>query len=228
MKSSEDPKAGGSGGGGEVEVLYSVLGLAPGAAEEEVRMAYRRLAMRYHPDGSGDPATARQFARVVRAYKILKARASEPPRAPVARAPRDRFALVLEAEEDLFSLGQILASDPDPRAREAATRRLGLSGRRAAYVFLRRAFYDSDEAVALAAVRAVAFIGSRQAGGEVAALYSRSGKAMRERMLEAAAATKEPLFKATLEAAAADADPSLRARAARISRELDAALDSSP
>ncbi len=218
MKSPEDPQAGSPGSVREVEALYSVLGLEPGAAEDEVRTAYRRLAMRYHPDGSRDPATARQFARVVRAYKILKARPGAPPKA--TGSPRDRFALVLEAGEDLFSLGQILAVDPDPRAREAAARSLGLSGRRSAYVFLRRAFYDSDEGVALAAVRAVAFIGSRQAGGEVAALYSRSGRAMRERMLEAAAATKEPLFKATLEAAATDEDQALRLRAARIAVEL--------
>jgi hypothetical protein len=215
MKSFEDPMAENAGRG--IEALYSVLGLAPDADGEELRIAYRRLAMRYHPDSSRDPATARQFSRVVRAYKVLSARVSEPPK---GNAPRDRFALVLEAGDDLFALGQILAVDPDPRAREAATKKLGLSGRRAAYVFLRRAFYDADEEVALAAVRAVAFIGSRQAGAEVAALYSRSGAAMRARMLEAAAATKEPLFRATLEVAAKDADPGLRLRALRLSAEL--------
>ena len=29
---------------------YKVLGLEPGASDEEVKQAYRRLAKKYHPD----------------------------------------------------------------------------------------------------------------------------------------------------------------------------------
>ncbi len=201
-----------------VDELYSVLGLEPGADGEELRIAYRRLAMRYHPDSSRDPGTARQFSRVVKAYKILSARERELP--PDPNEPRERYRRVLEAGEDLFALGQILAVDSDPGAREAAARRLGLSGRRAAYVFLRRAFYDGDEDVALAAVRAAALLGSRQAEGEVAALFSRSGRGLKHRILEAAGATKEPLFRATLEAASKDGDPTIRLTARRLASEF--------
>jgi curved DNA-binding protein CbpA len=200
--------------------LLAVLGLGPGAGEDEIRTAYRRLAMRYHPDSSGDPGTARQFSRVVKAYKILTARhAAEPP--PSRAGPRERYRRVLEAGEDLFALGQILASDPDGGAREAAARRLGLSGRSAAYIFLRRAFYDGDDEVSIAAVRAVALLGSRQAEGEVAALYARATPALRRRILETARATKERLFRATLATAQTDADPELRGAAARMLAEMD-------
>lgn len=194
--------------------LLAVLALGPGSGEEEIRTAYRRLAKRLHPDSSKDPGTAGQFARVTKAYKLLSA---EPRRAPgSASGPSLQYRRVIEAGEDLFALGQILASDPDSGAREAAVRRLGLSGRTAAYVFLRRALYDASEPVAAAAVRAAALLGSRQAEGEVAALYSRSSPPLRAAILDIATATREPLFRATIAAALGDADRGLASRAAAI------------
>jgi hypothetical protein len=188
----------------------SSLGLGPGADESEIRIAYRRLAMRYHPDASGDPRSAKRFTKVVRAYKILVA--SE---ASTISSGRSRYRSVEEAGTDLFALGQVLAGDPEPGAREAAARALGLSGRSAAYVFLRRALYDSVEEVALEAVRAVTLLGSRQAEGEVAALYSRAESSLRRRILQVALATGERLFRSTLAAARVDPDSSIRALALR-------------
>lgn len=193
---------------GRSSVLAS-LGLGPEADDEDIRRAYRRLAMRYHPDASGDPQTAKRFARVVRAYKILVAGGGEPPRA------RSVYRRVEEAGADLFALGQLLASEPEASSRCAAARELGLSGKSAAYVFLRRAFYDPSEEVALEAVRAVALLGSRQAEGEVAALFSRSTPLQKTRILELALATGERLFRSTIQAAATDPDPHLRAMSAR-------------
>lgn len=195
-------------GDGRSSVL-AALGLGPEANEEDIRRAYRRLALRYHPDASGDPRTARRFARVVRAYKILATG-----NAPVRRES-SAFRRVKEAGSDLFSLGQILASEPDALSRAAAVRELGLSGRSAAYVFLRRALYDPVEDVAMEAVRAVALLGSRQAEGEVAALYSRSASRLKSRILELALATGEELFRSTIRAAFTDVDPQLRTMAAR-------------
>jgi hypothetical protein len=192
------------------EALVS-LGLGPEANDEEIRTAYRRLAMRYHPDASGDPRTARRFAKVVRAYKSLSAAEGGP-----ARPGRSRYRSVEEAGQDLFALGQVVSSDPDAGARAAAARALGLSGRSSAFVFLRRALYDRADEVAIEAVRAAALLGSRQAEGEVAALYSRSCAVQRKRILEVAQGTGESLFRATLEAAARDEEPSLRAMAAAL------------
>ena len=80
------------------------------------------------------------------------------------------------------------------------------------------AMYDPVEDVALEAVRrAVALLGSRQAEGEVAALYGRSKAFLRARILELALATGEELFRSTIRIAATDEDPVLRAMAARSS-----------
>ncbi len=192
--------------------VLASLGLGPGADEEDIRRAYRRLAMRYHPDASGDPRTAKRFARVVRAYKILVAGSDEPP-----RRPSTVYRRVEEAGSDLFALGQLLASEPEVISRCAAARELGLSGKSAAYVFLRRAFYDPSEEVALEAVRAVALLGSRQAEGEVASLYCRSSPRQKARILKLALATGERLFRSTIQAASTDTDPQLRAMSARSS-----------
>jgi len=189
------------------EKLLAILALGPDAAEEEIRTAYRRLAKRLHPDSSRDPSTATQFARVTRAYKLLSARPRMAPGS--ASGPQARYRHVLAAGDDLFALGQILASDPDVGAREAAARRLGLSGRTAAYVFLRRALYDPCPGVAEAAVRSAALLGARQAAGEIAALYSRSERQLREAILRTAAATREPLFRSTVAAAIRDPDKGL-------------------
>jgi hypothetical protein len=196
------------------EDCLSILGLGPGAGDEDIRTAYRRLVMRYHPDSSADPSTARRFERIVRAYKILTTRqVDQPPvRSPVCRS-------IADARGDLFALGKIIASDPDPRKRAQAARELGLSGRSAAYVFLRPALYDVSESVAITAVRAAALIGSMQAEGEIAALYSRSSRVMRRKILESAQGTGERLFRQTIEAAKHDTDPALALMARRLERE---------
>jgi len=191
----------------------AVLGLGPGADGEELRLAYRRLARRYHPDSSGDPSTAAPFARVTRAYKVLTAL---PPFRQAGAGVAVRYRRVIEAGDDLFSLGQILASDPDAGARAEAAKRLGLSGRTAAYVFLRRALYDAVESVTASAIRSVALLGVRQAEGEIAALYGRASAELRKVILEVAEATGEPVFAGALAAAVTDADLFLRMRAKRI------------
>lgn len=48
--------------------LYHVLGLPRSATPEQIKTAYRRLALRYHPDKGGD---AEIFKQVSNAYQIL-------------------------------------------------------------------------------------------------------------------------------------------------------------
>jgi molecular chaperone DnaJ len=51
---------------------YEVLGVAKGASEDEIKKAYRALAMKYHPDRNpGDEAAAAKFKEAAEAYAVL-------------------------------------------------------------------------------------------------------------------------------------------------------------
>ena len=50
---------------------YEVLGVGRSATEDEIRKAYRRLALQYHPDRNKDDGAAEQFKEVKEAYEIL-------------------------------------------------------------------------------------------------------------------------------------------------------------
>src|SRR5690349_22134455 len=51
---------------------YSVLGVARGASEADIKKAYRKLAKELHPDRNKDnPKAAERFSEVTRAYDLL-------------------------------------------------------------------------------------------------------------------------------------------------------------
>ncbi len=53
---------------------YEILGVARNASEDEIKKAYRKLAMKYHPDrNQGDAAKAAEekFKEIKEAYEIL-------------------------------------------------------------------------------------------------------------------------------------------------------------
>jgi molecular chaperone DnaJ len=49
---------------------YAALGVEPASSAAEIRRAYRRLALRVHPDRAGPQATER-FQRIALAYRVL-------------------------------------------------------------------------------------------------------------------------------------------------------------
>jgi len=89
---------------------HRILGIGPGASEEEVKRAYHRLALKHHPDRNpGDRAAEEHFKEVSEAYAVLtdpeKRRAYEGARAagPQARGGSGFRYSQEEILRDLFT-----------------------------------------------------------------------------------------------------------------------------
>lgn len=54
-----------------IQSNYEVLGVSTTATQEEIRIAYKRLAMKFHPDKGG---SIEEFQRIKKAYEALKNR----------------------------------------------------------------------------------------------------------------------------------------------------------
>ena len=63
---------------------YSILGVNKNASDEEIKKAYRKMAMKYHPDtNKGDKDAEEKFKEINTAYDVLKD--------PQKRAAYDQF-----------------------------------------------------------------------------------------------------------------------------------------
>ncbi len=192
---------------------YRILGVAPGATVAELKSAYRKLVMAYHPDSPAGTGNAQTFLRVVQAYQSLMGRQTE--RAPIPRPPRPaQPARRAAAPPDLFALGRALLLGRDPRERASAAAALGASGRKSSYAFLRKALWDRDDRVLIAVVRAVGRLDIRQSAGELGSLFSKASPLVKKEILSAvmrmgAAGGFESLLRIGLR----DPDPGVRVQA---------------
>jgi molecular chaperone DnaJ len=50
---------------------YEILGIPKNASKADIKKAYRKLAMKYHPDRSKEPGAAEKFKEVSEAYAVL-------------------------------------------------------------------------------------------------------------------------------------------------------------
>ena len=56
---------------GDSDTLYMLLGLKQDASPREIKRAYRRLALQWHPDVCSEPDAHMQFIRIKHAYDLL-------------------------------------------------------------------------------------------------------------------------------------------------------------
>ena len=52
--------------------FYKILGISKGATDDEIKKAYRKMAVKWHPDKNKSPEAEEKFKDIAMAYEVLK------------------------------------------------------------------------------------------------------------------------------------------------------------
>ena len=86
-----------------MENPYTILGVSPTATSEEIKKAYRSLAMRHHPDRNAHASAESRFNAIKMAYELL----SDPKkRAEYNQSINNR--IIIDPEQEALSLWHAL------------------------------------------------------------------------------------------------------------------------
>src|ERR1700754_3092214 len=96
---------------------YEILGVAKGASTDEIKKAYRKVAMQHHPDRNpGDKAAEEKFKEAAEAYEVLsdadkKAQYDRYGHAGVSGNGRGGFGGGMNMEDIFSQFGDIFGDD---------------------------------------------------------------------------------------------------------------------
>jgi curved DNA-binding protein CbpA len=111
---------------------YRIMGLPGDASEEEIKRAYRKLAMQYHPDRNrDDPYSAERLKEINDAYHVLgnKERKMTYDLMYRRRIENDLFQEMESLHTDLESVLRRFARGQNRASRKPSCRRGGQRGR---------------------------------------------------------------------------------------------------